>query len=112
MRAIEQLELAARLLEEESNVGLWVSSDDCSDNRRRRQLLREADWAVSDAHRCLPGDAAIAALMAKVEPLADVVTDTMGVNHELDLKVSEARQEAEELANRLRARAVRAPSKP
>ena len=107
MRAIEQLELAARLLEEESNVGLWVSSDDCSDNRRRRQLLREADWAVSDAHRSLPDDAAIAALMKKVEPLADLVTDTMGVNPWLDLQVMNAREEAEELAKRLRAHAVR-----
>ncbi|HKS23635.1 MAG TPA: hypothetical protein VJZ76_12600 [Thermoanaerobaculia bacterium] len=101
-RAIEQLELAARLLEEESNVGLWVSSDDCSDNRRRRQLLREADWAISDAHRCLPDDAAIAALMAKVEPLADLVTEWMGANPWLDLQVMGAREEAEKLAERLR----------
>ena len=89
-RAIAELETAKRLLEEIASLGVWFRSDDCSDNRRRRQGLRETDWAVSGAQRALAGiptelrDARLDALetdlrslVARLEPLPDTVSDTM-----------------------------------
>lgn len=107
-RAIDQLELAARLLEKADNVGLWVKSDDCSDNRNKRRLLREADWAASDAHRQLIAigsdlEPEARALVAEIEPLSDVVTDTMLSNPHFDLRIMQAIAHVEALAARVRA---------
>jgi hypothetical protein len=89
-RAIADLETAKRLLEEIASLGVWSRSYDSSDNRRRREGLRETDWAVSGAHRELAGiptelrDARLDALetdlrslVARLEPLPDTVSDTM-----------------------------------
>jgi hypothetical protein len=96
-RILDQLDLAGRLLDEVYSIGVWVTSDDSSDNRRRRKLLREVDWALSDALRSsasLPaGPAADAlrrdleALAGIVEPLPDTISDVMGDTRALDVAV-------------------------
>ena len=116
---VEDLSTAARLLEEASVIGLWSKSDDSSDNRRKRQGLRETDWAVSGALRALTDlhsahlevpaqlhelEQELRTLVAEVEPLANMVTDTMGVNFSLDSammaaarKISEVLEQAAQL---------------
>lgn len=102
-RAIESLDEAARLLNEAYTIGLWVRADDCSDNRNRRRVLREADWAASSAERELAGNAALAplreeirAIVAALEPLPDFVTDTMIDNPpELDSRIRHALEQIE-----------------
>jgi len=109
-RVIDRLEETARLLEEAGLVGLWVSSDDCSDSRHKRELLRDAGreaWTAQQALLALQPRLPhtvelVAALVAHIEPLANVVTDTMGIDRQLDVRISDACAEAEELANRLR----------
>lgn len=89
----EPLSLTRRRIEEAIGfiaaagaVGLWVRSDGDGDDRERRQLLREADWAASGAHRALksieidPSELsariteARAALAAAIERLEQVPT--------------------------------------
>lgn len=89
-RAVEQLQLAARLLEEADNVGLWTKSEGCEDNRDKRRLLREADWAASDAGRQLPRNEEIRALVTMLEPLPDLVTDTRLSTPELNEQIRNA----------------------
>jgi hypothetical protein len=109
-RAVEELKTAKRLLDEVYTIGLWSKSDDCSDNRRKRQGLRETDWAVSGAQRAVASIAAplrderldaleadLRALVARIEPLPDTVTDTMGDNLALDSTVSSLSDEVERL---------------
>jgi chloramphenicol 3-O-phosphotransferase len=107
--AAERLAETARLLEEAGNVGVWVRSDDAGDNREKRRLLREAGWEAASALRALPETprlpatrARMTALAEQVEPLWEIVTDTMDVNYDLDSRVMAAQSEAEELAKRLR----------
>ncbi|MEO8380279.1 MAG: hypothetical protein ABI779_11500 [Acidobacteriota bacterium] len=115
--AVEDFERTVELLQEADNVGLWNKSDDSSDNRRKRTLLREADWSLSSAERelaaCRPEpfdvretivafEAEVHALVLRLEPLAGLVTDTMGVNHSLDYTVSVMQTELRETAERLR----------
>ncbi|HEX2120287.1 MAG TPA: hypothetical protein VHL59_01470 [Thermoanaerobaculia bacterium] len=90
-------------MNEACTIGLWVRADDSSDNRNRRRVLREADWAASSAERALAENAALAplreeirAIVAALEPLPDFVTDTMIDNPpELDLLISRARDQIE-----------------
>lgn len=113
----ERLDRAREILDEVYSIGVWHKSDDCSDNRRRRQGLREADWAVHYAGRGLVGlrsglpdvDAELgavatelAALLASIEPLAEIVTDTMGDNPALDCDVSAASTRVADLGGRVR----------
>jgi hypothetical protein len=108
-RILWELEKADELLAEAYSIGLWVKADDSSDNRRRRTVLREADWEVSAAmrnaaelqiDRQLEQD--LHALMKLLEPLPDLVSDTMIDNPpELDGKISEAREEIGRLRGRV-----------
>jgi hypothetical protein len=106
--ACECLDRAEALLNEVDTIGLWVKSDDSSDNRRKRTALRETDWTLSGAVRridgVLPGVPAVRVvltelrdelrkLVAAVEPLPDLVTDTMDKNPELDDCVRRLREE-------------------
>lgn len=105
-RAVEELATAKRLLTEVDNVGLWIKADDASDNREKCTKLREADWAASGAQRALAAagadDADVRALVALLEPLPDMVTDTMLSNPALDEKVHEALARVDAIAERLR----------
>lgn len=93
-RIADRLDEAKRLLDEVYSIGVWVTSDDSSDNRRRRELLREVDWAVSGALRTVadlpPGPAIeplrrdLEALVRIVEPLPGTVSDIMGDTLALD----------------------------
>ncbi|HEX8674074.1 MAG TPA: hypothetical protein VF710_19405 [Longimicrobium sp.] len=102
-------------LAEVDAIGLWSKSDDSSDNRRKRQGLREADWDASYVNRVLaeflplaaetraelqPLADAAAELQALIEPLAGLVTDTMGIHYDLDVRLSHAREKAAELQAR------------
>jgi len=111
MRACEDLEQASRLLEEVGSIGLWSKSDDSSDNRRKRNGIREADWAVSSACRRLAAlqtqhadvnaiEAELRAVVAFLEPLPDGIPDTMGDNPELDSKIGGALERIEETRRR------------
>ena len=113
-RVQAELSTAIGLLNEVSSLGLWVKSDDSSDNRRKRQALRETDWAVSGALRALttlPQQGGVPAsihdleqelrmLVAILEPLPDTVTDTEGENPALDSIVGNASDKASELLQR------------
>ena len=105
----EILEQTAALLTEADNIGLWVKSDDSSDNRNKRRLLREADWKSSEGVRLLEAagvqlpqlEADFRELMHFLEPLPDEVTDWMGENPQLDLKVMKALDMIERLSAKL-----------
>jgi chromosome segregation ATPase len=112
-RAVEELETAKRFLGEVSTIGLWTKSDDSSDNRRKRQGLRETDWAVSGAQRALAAVAAplrnerlealetdLRALVARLEPLPDTVSDTMGDSPSLDATILSLSEEVTRLRER------------
>ena len=99
--AVGDLETAHRLLAEVYSIGLWSKSDDCSDNRKRREGLRETDWAVSGAQRAVAAvraqlqDARLDALedelrslVTALEPLPDTVSDTMLETSALDAAIS------------------------
>lgn len=102
-RVTRELEMARRLLDEVYAIGLWSKSDDSSDNRRKRQGLRETDWAVSGALRALTElrahepdqpvplnvlEQELRLLVGVLEPLPDTVTDTMGDSGILDSAIS------------------------
>ncbi|HJQ39653.1 MAG TPA: hypothetical protein VKB93_21120 [Thermoanaerobaculia bacterium] len=103
------LEQTATLLTEADNIGLWVKSDDSSDNRNKRRLLREADWKSSEGVRALEAAGVelpglledFRELMHFLEPLPDDVTDWMGANPQLDLKVRKALDMIERLGAKL-----------
>lgn len=113
-RVHEELSTAHRLLNEVYSIGLWTKSDDSSDNRRKRQALRETDWAASGALRALttlPQQSDVPAsihglehelrmLVAILEPLSDTVTDTMGEDSALDSIVGNVSEKASELLQR------------
>jgi hypothetical protein len=111
-RVARTLGLLSERLAEVDTIGLWAKSDGSSDNRRKRQGLREADWDVSYVNRVLTeflplaGEAreelqpladAAAELQALIEPLAGLVTDTMGTNYDLDVRLSQARERTAEI---------------
>lgn len=115
-RVADQLELAEKLLTEYGSIGLWVKSDDSSDNRRKRECLKEADWAVSDASRSLARfreesgvppeavaslEADLKSLIAHLEPLPEMVTDIMDTNPVLDGHVSAALERLSDLRGRV-----------
>lgn len=105
----ECLARADELLNEVDTMGLWFTSDDCSDNRRKRTALQEADWSVSGAlakvRKTAPEVPAarmaldglgeqLRALVSTLEPLPDFVTDVMADRDpELLEKVGKAREE-------------------
>lgn len=113
-RAAEELQRVARTLSilserlaEVDTIGLWSKSDDSSDNRRKRQGLKEADWDASFVNRVLteflplagetrpdlqPVADAAAELQEMLEPLAGLVTDTMLANYDLDIRLTRARE--------------------
>ena len=107
-RVDEELHNAARLLQEADVIGLWSKSDDCSDNRNKRRLLREADWAVSGALRAVAEfqdsqdgwQAAVASLSDRIralvellEPLPPMITDTKLANPHVDGAIQTALDE-------------------
>jgi len=121
-RVMGELETAQRLLDEVYSIGLWSKSDDSSDNRRKRQGMRETDWAVSGAHRALKGlrprlreipepldalEGDLAALVAVIEPVPETILDTMADhNPALDsahYRISEEVTRLSERASRLAA---------
>ena len=111
-RVQAELSTALRLLNEIYVIGLWAKYDD--NNRRKRQALRETDWAASGALRALTtlpqqGDVPasihdleqeLRMLVAILEPLPETVIDTMGENPALDVIVGNASRKAEELLQR------------
>jgi hypothetical protein len=112
-RVQDELSTAHRLLNEVYSIGLWTKSDDSSDNRRKRQVLRETDWAASGALRALTAlqqsdvpasihdlEHELRMLVAILEPLPDTVTDTTGENPGLDSIVGNASDKASELLQR------------
>jgi chromosome segregation ATPase len=107
------LETALELLREVDTIGLWVRSDDCSDNRRKREGLREMDLEVSSARRAVADisppfrDARLdelendlRTLRARTEPLPATVIDT-GENPELDGTIRSLTNEIEQLQHRV-----------
>ena len=111
-RVMKELDTALHLLEEVDVIGLWSKSDDSSDNRRRRQGLREADWAVSGALRALTDlrahqpdipatlsalEAELRVLVGVLEPLPHTVTDTMAETGPLDVAIREISREISRL---------------
>ena len=111
-QALEELSSAERLLSEVSSIGLWMKSDDSSDNRRRRSGLREADWAVSAAYRALNSLESESLtsraqeahqIVQALEPLPDTIPDTMGDNPALDLAVRTLADQVEALRGRVEA---------
>jgi hypothetical protein len=108
--AADALDDAIRLLGEAYRIDLWSKSNDASDNHRKRDLLREADWAVARAHRALmnlpelellAND--VTELLRFIEPLADSVTPDMGANGPLDASIDDASTRAAALVDRMRA---------
>lgn len=110
-RVVQELQTASRLLSEVYTIGLWSKSDDSSDNRRKRDGLRETDWAISGAHRALrdlQSDSAelvalerdLHALVLEVEQLPGMVSDTMGENLTLDSAIREISQKVTTLMER------------
>ena len=112
VRVARTLGLLSERLAEADTIGLWSKSDDSSDNRRKREGLRGADWDVSYVNHVLTeflplaGEArpelqpladAAAELQARIEPLAELVTDTMETNYDLDVRLSQARERTAEL---------------
>jgi hypothetical protein len=111
-RVQAELSTAIGLLNEIYVIGLWAKYDD--DNRRKRQALRQTDWAVSGALRALTtlpqqGDVPasihdleqeLRMLVAILEPLPDEVIDTMGENPALDSTLGNASRKASELLER------------
>jgi hypothetical protein len=118
---------AQRLLDEVYSIGLWSKSDDCSDNRRKRQGMRETDWAVSGARRALrelrprlreipePLDALerdLASLVAVIEPVPETISDTMAdhnpaldsAHYRISGEVTRLSQRASQLAAEYRQR--------
>jgi hypothetical protein len=125
----EELESAETLLTDADNIGVWVESDGCGDNRERRQKLREASGDVGAAalrlERAaieLPDISAMItalgrganALSPQIDAVAGSITDTMAQGavradiikltdqtHEL---LGRARSLAEECRRRIRRR--------
>ncbi|HEU4888787.1 MAG TPA: hypothetical protein VFV49_12950 [Thermoanaerobaculia bacterium] len=112
-RVLEELETAKRLLDEVYSIGLWSKSDD--DNRRKRQGMRETDWAVSGAHRTLTAlrprlqevpepihalERDLGSLVAVIEPLPETIIDTMGENLALDSAINNISEEVTRLSAR------------
>lgn len=112
IRVTQELDTARRLLGEIYSIGLWSKSDDSSDNRRKRNGLREKDWAVSGALRAITElrsyqpdspeslnklEDEMRALVAAVEPLPDIVTDTMGEDGVLDSAIGHISEKVSEL---------------
>lgn len=117
-RAGDELSSANGLLSEVYSIGLWVKADDCSDNRRKRTGLREADWAASGAYRALNAIECewpeirtsvnglaqeVDAIVRALEPLPDTIPDTMGDNLELDSVISTLAGQVEALRERVEA---------
>jgi hypothetical protein len=117
LRYVEEcLARADELLNEVATMNLWSTSDDCSDNRRKRKALREADWTVSGARSKVKKTAAgvpaprpaldglekqLDALVAMLEPLPDFITDVMADRDpELEEKVGKARDELAKVRER------------
>lgn len=106
-RILWELNRAEELLSEAYTIGVWVKADDSSDNRRRRKVLREADWEVSAAARNAAGVSEelakdLQALVKQLEPLPDLVTDTMIDNPpELDSRIGQAREQLTGLRERV-----------
>jgi len=114
-KVIEYLDDAERILREVDSIGLWVKSDDCTDNRQRRRGLRDADWTVAGAVRKIasvriPSVQPLIDALAKdlgeldqfLEPLPDLVSDIMDRNPDLDGKVGKALDEIGKLRDRAR----------
>ena len=116
-KIVKDLEKTTELLTEVDNMGLWVSSDDCSDNRRKRTALREADWAVSGSVRRIAAvleqnpsvrpvlaalQAQLDALVKTLEPMPDLVTDWMGKDRDFDMRVSRVLDDVERAMTRTR----------
>lgn len=112
-RVVAELSTATRLLQEVYVIGLWSKSDDCSDNRRRREGMRETDWAISGAHRALTTlrqhlqeipeaidnlERELQALVAVVEVLPDTVSDTMGDTLALDVDINRTSESVAKLS--------------
>jgi len=110
-RVLDDLQKAGTLLHEALYIGLWVKSEGSEDNRRKREALREADWAVAGAVRTVASkreatgfgtlarlERDLCALDAMIEPLPDVVTDWMGENQELDSRIRKALEEVERIS--------------
>lgn len=114
-RVLEELKTAKHLLDEVYSIGLWSKSDDSSDNRRKRQGMRETDWAVSGAHRALTAlrprlqevpeplhalERDLGSLVAVIEPLPETIIDTMGENFALDSAINNISEEVTRLSAR------------
>jgi hypothetical protein len=99
------LDRTLALLNEADYVGLWVKSDDCSDNRNKRRLLREAlreatdgvDAAAAAPERNAELERELSELVAMLQPLPGIVTDIMGDNPQLDLQIMLAKDKVERL---------------
>jgi hypothetical protein len=114
------LKKAQGLLGEVYSIGLWSKSDGCSDNRQKRQGMRETDWAVSGAHRALKElrprlqevpetlvalEQDLAALVAVIEPLPETIIDTMletpaldSANYRISAEITRLSERASQLA--------------
>jgi hypothetical protein len=110
-RTMEELDTASRLLGEVFAIGLWIRSDDSSDDRRKREGLREVDWAVSGAHRALASlteapvevrtlQADLRALQTLAETLADQAAGTVGESLALDGMIMSMQDEVAKLRRR------------
>ena len=110
-RAVEKLEAAERILREVYSIGVWTSSDDCSFNRNRRRLVREARSEVADAGDALASlpsrnamfEEDVRTLVAFLERIPDTVPDTMADRDPVfDSVISDAISRVESLLERCR----------
>jgi chromosome segregation ATPase len=115
-RVQDQLENAQRLLDEVYSIGVWVQSDDCSDNRNRRRGLREFRTEIGGAQVSIrdmeaeppPGiDGPLKELRRDLEefyeelrPLPDSISDTSGNTQELDSNIRKFRERVSGLQER------------
>jgi len=127
---VHNLQSALTLLTDAQTIGVWVSSDDSSDNREKRRKLRDALIEISYATAHLEREtianvdvtAAMTALRRQLDaahnnlqPLPGQISDTMARDdYSVDGEVSriedtltEAMERAKELATECRAKSAR-----
>lgn len=111
---IRWLQGMQRHLREALSIGVWMKSDDSSDNRNKRRELSDAAsdaWSAADQlsritafemQKALnPMLAEIRELENALRPLAESILDTMGENPALDRRLGQLEDQMEELVDKV-----------
>jgi hypothetical protein len=80
-RVQDQLQNAQQFLAEVSSIGVWVTSDDCGDNRERRRRLREFRTEI--------GGAQVSLRDMKAEPQPNIAVPLQELSRDLDVLYKE-----------------------